>query len=146
MDFLTKVERSIRMAAIRGRNNKTTEIALAVLLRQHRIVGWRRHLSLPGRPDFAFRKQKVAIFIDGCFWHGCPDHFRMPSTNRSFWHQKVDTNRARDARVTRELRKKGWYVLRFWEHEIKNPKRMLRRIEKALATHRIEGTPAHIRY
>lgn len=135
-DFLSKDERSIRMAAIRGRKNKTTEMAVASLFRAHHITGWRRHLPLPGRPDFAFRRQKVAVFIDGCFWHGCPEHYRKPSTNRTFWRGKVESNRSRDERVNQELRKKGWRVLWVWEHEIKSPKQMLRRIEKAHAKSR----------
>ena len=71
-DVFTKEKRSEVMSLIRGKGNKETENALLALLRQNKITGWRRHLPLPGKPDFAFQKQKVAVFVDGCFWHGCP--------------------------------------------------------------------------
>ena len=132
MDFLTRAQRSIRMAAIRGRSNKTTELILLSLLRRHRIWGWRRHLPLAGRPDFTFKRQKVVIFIDGCFWHGCPKHYRPPSTNRKFWHKKVEANRARDLTTSRMLKKQGWSVLRFREHDLKQGERVLKRIQSAL--------------
>jgi len=122
------------MAAIRGRNNKTTEALLVVWLRRNGITGWRRHLPLPGRPDFAFKQHKVAIFIDGCFWHGCPQHYRPPSSNPEFWFQKVESNRFRDRVANLLLRKKGWRVLRIWEHELKRKSeaRVMRRIARAL--------------
>jgi DNA mismatch endonuclease (patch repair protein) len=73
------------MSLIRGKGNKQTEQALLALLKRDKITGWRRHLPLPGKPDFAFTKQKVAVFVDGCFWHGCPKCYTRPKTNRKFW-------------------------------------------------------------
>jgi len=72
MDTLTPTARSSVMSRVRGRGNKVTELKLLALLRQNKITGWRRHLRLPGKPDFAFPKKKVSVFVDGCFWHGCP--------------------------------------------------------------------------
>lgn len=121
------------MAAIRGRNNQSTEEVLASLLRRNGLWGWRRHLPLPGRPDFAFTRQKVAVFIDGCFWHGCPLHYTQPATNRAFWRRKIEGNMRRDRTTAAQLRRKGWRVLRIWEHSLKEPGRVLARITRALA-------------
>ena len=132
-DVFTKPKRSEVMSRIRGRGNKETEIALARLFRAEDITGWRRHTALVGRPDFAFRSQCVAVFVDGCFWHGCPKHSNMPANNRAFWKKKLTGNQTRDRLVTRTLRKTGWRVVRVWEHELKKPVRVLARLRKALA-------------
>ena len=132
-DVFTKAKRSEVMSRIRGRGNKDTEVVLARLFRAERISGWRRHTALVGRPDFAFRQQRVAVFVDGCFWHGCPKHSNMPANNRAFWMKKLTGNQARDRLVTRTLRKTGWRVVRVWEHELKKPVRVLARLRKALA-------------
>lgn len=68
---------------------------------------------------FVFPKQKLALFVDGCFWHGCPKHANMPKNNRPFWEKKLQGNKVRDQFVNRELRKLGWKVVRVWEHELK---------------------------
>jgi DNA mismatch endonuclease (patch repair protein) len=73
------------MARVRSRGNKATELKLVSFLRSEGMVGWRRHLPLPGKPDFAFPKQKVAVFVDGCFWHGCPKCYTRPKSNLKFW-------------------------------------------------------------
>jgi DNA mismatch endonuclease (patch repair protein) len=86
------------------------------------------------RPDFVFPACRVAIFIDGCFWHGCPIHATSPSTNRRFWREKLDGNYKRDRRVTLELRRKQWIVLRFWEHEMQDGERLMSRLRKACLT------------
>jgi DNA mismatch endonuclease (patch repair protein) len=97
------------------------------------MVGWRRHLPLPGRPDFVFPEQKVAVFVDGCFWHGCPKCYTRPKTNRKFWDKKREDNMARDKRVTRQLRRQGWKVIRIWQHSLqKSPTTCLNRIRRAL--------------
>jgi len=67
-----------------------------------------------------FRKARIAVFIDGCFWHACQKHCRMPASNRDYWERKIGRNAERDKRVNRELRRRGWRVVRIWEHEIKN--------------------------
>jgi DNA mismatch endonuclease, patch repair protein len=109
-------------------------VSLAKLFRRHRITGWRRSRKIFGKPDFIFPKFKLAFFVDGCFWHGCPKHETKPKNNRVFWHRKLSANKKRDRLVTRTLRRSGWRVLRIWEHELtrKNEARLLRRIEKAL--------------
>ena len=106
------------MSRIRGRGNKATELALAKLFRRHKITGWRRNQKIFGKPDFVFPKLKLAIFVDGCFWHGCPKHGTQPKGNRTFWKKKFAANKARDRRVNRELRRLGWQVLRIWEHDL----------------------------
>lgn len=117
-DVFTKAKRSEVMSRIRGSGNKATELALAKLFRQNRIAGWRRHQKVFGRPDFAFREKRLAVFVDGCFWHGCPRHCKIPAGNRAFWEKKLSANRERDRHVNRELRKLGWRVIRIWEHDL----------------------------
>ena len=111
------------MGLIRSTRNKSTEERLATLMRKHGISGWRRSAKLPGRPDFVFRAQRIALFVDGCFWHGCPAHFRQPRTRAGFWRKKIAANRARDIRVSGELRLLGWRVRRVWEHELTSKQR-----------------------
>jgi DNA mismatch endonuclease (patch repair protein) len=94
------------------------------------VAGWRRGSKLPGKPDFVFPKLKTAAFVDGCFWHGCPKHVTWPKTRAAFWKAKIEGNRARDRRVNRALRGRGWMVIRVWEHELakNNLPRLLRRL------------------
>lgn len=135
-DFLSPEERSRRMAAISSRGNKTTEMRMLALFRQNGITDWRRHLPLPGRPDFAFPREKLAVFVDGCFWHGCPRCYRAPETRSEFWRQKVDGNRRRDRRVARQLRQRGWRVARVWECSLaKQAEMTARRIHRMLRGH-----------
>ncbi len=114
-DVFTKEKRSAVMALIRSRGNRDTELRMIALFREHGITGWRRNARVFGKPDFVFRAAKVAVFVDGCFWHGCPRHATMPASNRVFWEAKLARNAARDREVTRALRKAGWRVLRVWE-------------------------------
>ena len=120
-DIFSKTKRSDVMSRIRSRRNKATELALAKFLRAHHITGWRRHQSVLGRPDFIFADARIAVFVDGCFWHGCRLHSSQPRTNTAFWRKKLDGNIVRDRLVNRELRKAGWRVVRVWEHDL--PKR-----------------------
>ena len=106
------------MSRIPGKGNKDTELRLIQLLRNNRIVGWRRNWPVFGKPDFVFPRKRVAVFVDGCFWHCCPKHGRVPKSNRGFWRAKLAKNKARDAVVNRELRRRGWMVVRIWEHEL----------------------------
>jgi DNA mismatch endonuclease, patch repair protein len=100
------------------------------MFRRHGFSGWRRHQPIFGRPDFIFRKARVAVFVDGCFWHGCPKHSNMPANNRAFWKRKLTANRVRDRLVSKMLRRQGWRVVRIWEHDLSKPGRALRRIRK----------------
>ena len=120
------------MQAIRAKGNKSTELKLVKLFRENKITGWRRHLPLPGKPDFTFRKEKLTLFVDGCFWHRCPKCFRNPKTNAEFWKNKIENNVKRDRRVNIELKQAGWSVVRLWECQLKKPQRFLTRIKKKL--------------
>lgn len=135
-DFLTKAKRSALMASIRSRGNKDTELAFIKILLRFHIVGWRRNQRLVGKPDFVFRKSRVVVFVDGCFWHGCPRHSRHAAKSGAYWLNKLARNQARDKLVTRILRNKGWRVLRIWEHELqrKNEARLLSRIRRVLSS------------
>lgn len=129
------LSRSQLMSRIRGKGNKDTELALAKFFRANRITGWRRNQKLFGKPDFIFPKLRLAVFVDGCFWHGCPRHGTQPKGNAAFWRKKIRRNRARDQIVGKTLRRLGWTVLRIWQHELsqKNETRLLRRIQQAMS-------------
>ena len=114
-DVFTKTKRSAVMARIRSRGNLATEMRMIAIFRAHGITGWRRNRPVFGHPDFVFPKLRAALFVDGCFWHGCPCHYRAPATRRAFWRKKFERNTARDRLVTRTLRKAGWRVVRVWE-------------------------------
>ena len=143
-DIFTRRKRSEVMSRIRSRGNGTTEAALAAVFRELGVTGWRRHVRVPGRlkdgsrfslrPDFVFRSARIAVFVDGCFWHGCPRHGARPSGNRKFWLAKFARNRARDRRDTRRLKSCGWKVLRLWEHELRKSARpaLLRKLRRHL--------------
>ena len=83
-DVFSKSKRSEVMSRIRSRGNQATELALAKLFRRHKITGWRRNQKVFGKPDFIFPKHKLAVFVDGCFWHGCPKHGTQPKGNAAF--------------------------------------------------------------
>jgi DNA mismatch endonuclease, patch repair protein len=122
------------MALVKSTGNKSTEKRFAQLLRVFGISGWRRNQDLVGKPDFVFRSSKLCVFVDGCFWHGCDRCYRRPSSNTKYWDAKVAGNIRRDRWVNRTLRRGGWTVLRIWEHELKTPVRIHRRIANALGT------------
>jgi DNA mismatch endonuclease (patch repair protein) len=119
------------MAGIRATGNRSTELALVALFRAARITGWRRHSAMRGNPDFVFREGRLAVFVDGCFWHGCPLHGSQPKSHQTYWSGKIARNRKRDRSVTRDLRSRGWRVLRVWEHELRktNWSRLVRRFK-----------------
>jgi len=150
-DIYSRAERSALMAKVRGRGNLTTEEALAKLLRAQGWSGWRRQRSIGGtsaagrfrvRPDFVFAARRLAVFVDGCFWHGCPRHGTRPRGNAAFWRAKFRRNRARDRRDTRRLRRAGWKVLRLWEHELRAKARpaLLTKLRKVFARARKSPT------
>ena len=119
------------MARIRDRDTKP-EIVLRRLLwaRGHR---YRLQYRTPsGRPDLTFPGKRICVFIDGCFWHGCPRGYRRPKSNRKFWDTKVDYNRKKDRRFTRQLRAKGWSVCRIWKCRLKKPDSVIRRVRRML--------------
>lgn len=114
---LSPEKRSRIMSAIRSRNNATTELSFASLLRSNGLHGWRRHSALPGKPDFAFPKIKIAVFVDGCFWHCCSYCYdgHIPRGNQQYWRSKLSGNKARDKKNNRALRRLGWRVFRIRE-------------------------------
>jgi DNA mismatch endonuclease, patch repair protein len=132
-DIFSRKKRSEIMSAIKGRGNLLTELRLIELFRAHKFTGWRRNAKLFGRPDFVFPKNRIAMFVDGCFWHGCPIHGSMPKNNRGFWFAKLNGNKKRDRAVTRELKQLGWIPIRIWQHELKRPEQLARRLERALS-------------
>ncbi|MCW0218601.1 MAG: very short patch repair endonuclease, partial [Prosthecobacter sp.] len=110
--MLTKKQRSYCMSRIRGSNTKPE----LILRRAIWATGLRYRIAngLTGRPDIVFTKARIVVFVDGCFWHGCPLHLVKPTTRAAFWAKKIELNRARDSKVGKELTEEGWTVLRFW--------------------------------
>jgi DNA mismatch endonuclease (patch repair protein) len=127
-DVFTKQKRSEVMSRIRSKGNKDTELALIGIFREYHIIGWRRNQPVFGKPDFIFRKKKIAIFVDGCFWHGCSTHSTSPKNNGEFWEKKLGANKKRDELVNEELGKAGWVVIRIWEHELKEKDKVVEKI------------------
>lgn len=121
MDKISKEQRSKNMSAIRSTGNKTTELKIIKIFKDYKITGWRRHKKgVFGSPDFIFPKLKVVLFVDGCFWHGCKKHCKMPKTNKKYWTSKIERNKQRDKEVNRYYKKEGWKVVRVWEHDLRN--------------------------
>ncbi len=115
----TTPQRSETMRSIRGKDNKTTERRLRLGLVRSAITGWKvRPKGLKGSPDFLFPQYCLAVFVDGCYWHGCPRCGHLPQKNRGFWRAKIARNRERDREAVRELKRQGIRVVRFWEHEL----------------------------
>jgi len=118
-DTLVPAARSALMARVKARGNKSTEIAVMRTLRQAGIKAWTRHpKEIPGTPDFWFPQQRLALFVDGCFWHACPRCGRIPKSRRAFWLAKIQTTASRDRRIRRVLRARGISTMRVWEHEV----------------------------
>lgn len=119
MDKVSKEIRSKTMRAVRSNNSKM-EVAFRRLLFS-KGIRYRKNVSdLPGKPDIAIKNKKLVIFLDSCFWHGCPQHLRRPQSNQDYWNRKVEINIERDQKINSEYKKLKWKILRFWEHEIKN--------------------------
>lgn len=118
MDTLTKEKRSAVMRSIKGKNTKP-ELRLRAALISNGLWGFScNEERLPGKPDFAFWQQKVAVFVEGCFWHGCPLHYKTPKSNQEFWREKVRKNMERDRVNGQKLQLDDWRVLRVWECEV----------------------------
>ena len=137
MDNVSRHVRSRTMAAVKSTGNRSTERVLRAHLVRGGFRGWRLHAKeITGCPDFVFDEQRVAVFVDGCFWHrhaGCKFSY-TPKSRVDFWLPKFERNVARDRLVTRTLRKAGWKVVRVWECQLspKKAKRGIARIERAL--------------
>lgn len=139
-DIFTSEKRSSVMSRIRGSGNRETELRLIALLRASNVTGWRRNAKVFGKPDFIFPKARLAIFVDGCFWHSCPrpKHAPRPKHRAEWWAAKLERNFERDKVVARTLRKEGWKVIRVWECDLseKRQRYPINRIRQALATNR----------
>ena len=113
-DHVDPVTRSAIMRAVKNRRVKSTELSLRARLVAAGLRGWRMYApDLPGTPDFVFLAARLAIFVDGCFWHGCPCCYRRPRSSQNYWDAKVRTNQSRDQRIDRQLRGAGWSVRGF---------------------------------
>ena len=115
-DVLTTEQRKYCMSRIQGKNTKP-ELTLRKILWKNNLR-YRMGDKVFGKPDIIFVRKKIAIFVDGCFWHGCPEHYTKPKTNKIFWEKKILNNKLRDQRVNQSLKSEGWIVIRFWEHQI----------------------------
>jgi len=131
-DVMTAEQRSRCMSKVKGKDTGPEMMLRKVLWAK----GWRYRIksSILGRPDIIFPGKHIAIFVDGCFWHGCPLHGTRPKSNRKFWMDKIEGNIKRDKKVTDKLKKSGWTVIRIWEHEIKDGLDLaVEQVEKALS-------------
>lgn len=137
-DTFSKQKRSQIMSANRSSGNKSTEWRLRARLVGTGLSGWRINAhDIFGSPDFSFGRERVVVFVDGCFWHGCKGCRNIPATNRKFWMTKIERNKSRDRAVTRKLRRDGWVVIRFWEHQVRRkPQACIEKIQKALMARR----------
>lgn len=127
-DVLTPAQRKYNMSRIKGKDT-SPEMVIRRLLYSRGIRGYRIHYPLLGKPDIVFIRKRLVIFIDGCFWHKCPECFTIPQTRTKFWLDKINKNVERDRIITKKLTDDGWNVLRFWEHEVrKNPEDVVGKI------------------
>jgi DNA mismatch endonuclease (patch repair protein) len=149
-DVFTVEKRSAVMSRIRSRGNRDTELRMIQLMREHRVHGWRRGWPLFGKPDFVFPRERLALFVDGCFWHGCPKakHAPAPKDRSEWWASKLTRNRERDRLVTRTLRRHNWTVLRVWECDLRHAtaastmrrvKRVMGKLRTKTINHRTNG-------
>lgn len=118
-DTFTEGERSQIMKKVKSSKNKSTELTLINLFKHYNLAGWRRNFKVFGKPDFVFPKLRIAVFADGCFWHGHNCRNLKPEQNKEYWTKKIERNMKRDQLVTKTLKSKNWTVVRFWECQIK---------------------------
>jgi DNA mismatch endonuclease (patch repair protein) len=133
MDNLTAPDRSAVMAKVKSNRNKSTELRVIEIFRNFSITGWKTNCQIYGKPDFVFLEHKLAVFVDGCFWHGCEQHCRTPADNREYWINKINRNIKRDKFVTKQLENNGWTVIRLWEHELKKKSLNIRKLAQIKA-------------
>lgn len=138
-DLFSSEQRSQIMRSVKGSRNKSTEEVLVSFFKRNKIKGWRRHYRLFGSPDFTFPLTRIVVFTDGCFWHGHNCRNTKPKNNASYWENKVEKNRSRDALVSKILCEKGWEVIRIWECSIKD-KTLLDQLVKKVQKQRQSGS------
>jgi len=129
-DVLTPAQRSHCMAQVKGTDTKPEIILRKALWKKG--YRYRLHYSLPGRPDFVFVKQRVAVFVDGCFWHGCPVHYSAPQTREQYWKDKLEKNVLRDLAVDDKLISEKWRVQRVWQHDLKDLDKVVNKLVEIL--------------
>jgi len=117
-DVFTKEVRSQVMQTVRSKENKSTELRIIKLFRENSISGWRRNYLVKGRPDFVFLNKRLAIFVDGCFWHGHDCRNTKPEDNKEYWSKKIARNKKHDADITQLFQARGWSVIRIWECQL----------------------------
>ena len=122
-DVFDSKKRSDIMSKVRSNNNKSTELALIKFFKENNITGWKRNYPVKGHPDFVFLDKKIAIFVDGCFWHGHDCRNTRPSDNAEYWQKKRERNIKHDKEVTAMFENRGWTVIRIWECELKKKNR-----------------------
>lgn len=118
-DVFSKEDRSGIMRKVKSSGNKSTEIKLIQFFKSHHITGWRRNYKVKGHPDFVFLDRHIAIFVDGCFWHGHDCRNTRPADNTEYWEKKRRRNIEHDRTVTAMFEQRGWTVIRIWECELK---------------------------
>lgn len=111
-DIFEKNKRSEIMSAVHSNKNKSTEIRLIKIFKQNNIVGWRRKYNVKGHPDFVFLDKKIAVFVDGCFWHGHDCRNTRPADNATYWQKKREHNMLHDKEITDLFQSRGWTVIR----------------------------------
>jgi DNA mismatch endonuclease (patch repair protein) len=124
-DIVTKNKRSFIMSRVKASKNKSTELKLIAVFKACGIKGWHRNAKVYGKPDFIFRSRKIAVFVDGCFWHGHKCRNTTPKDNAEYWANKITRNKNRDKEVSKTLKNLGWQVIRIWECELKKTKHTL---------------------
>lgn len=127
---MTPLNRSENMARIKSRDTAPERLLRQILRKAE--LRFRAHPALFGAPDLGFIRGRVLIFLDGCFWHGCPEHYIAPNTRYEFWAEKLRKNAERDTAVEKVLAKNSWLVVRLWQHELVNPDHIVLRIQMAL--------------
>ena len=118
-DVFDNKKRSEIMSKVRSKNNKSTELKLIQVFKENNITGWKRNYPVKGHPDFVFLDKKIAVFVDGCFWHGHDCRNTRPSDNADYWQKKRERNMKHDKEVTELFERRGWTVIRIWECELK---------------------------
>ena len=130
-DVFDNKKRSEIMSKVRSKNNKSTELKLIEVFKEIGSVGWKRNYPVKGHPDFVFLDKKIAIFVDGCFWHGHDCRNTRPSDNADYWTKKRERNMKHDKEITELFERRGWTVIRIWECELKKKNRdlLLKKLE-----------------
>jgi DNA mismatch endonuclease (patch repair protein) len=145
MDVVSRETRSQIMSRVKQRDSRIELVLRSALW--HAGLRYHKHVRMRGIPDLVLRRPKILIFVDSCFWHGCRFHCRRPKTHVKFWQAKIARNRARDLKVNRFYRRRGWMVLRFWEHQLNtNLEGCVDRVLAAVARSMdLQSMPRHVR-